>query len=337
MTSSGSELPGEFSQPEGPGRWRETATAPERVVRVTLGSGTLVIRDPGGAPLSHWMLDGMRESGRAAAPVFMAGAESGESLAIDDPGLIAALRATARPARGAPAAEAVPKQTRARVGPILVLGLLAAGLAFGPDLVRDQARRMMSPEKAEETGDRMLLDLMESNGGGLCTGQDGLRTLERIARPLAKPDTRPTRIRVLELGEIPVAMLPGRTVVLARAIIAEAADPGEIAGWIALALERDPVGDLIRVAGPVGDLRYIFTGEIGAPALARATDAALVLPAPDAARMAADRIASIGIDPGSFVNSLRRHGLDVVPPGVEGTAAPALPAADWDALADICD
>ncbi len=338
MTPSAPEPSAQNAPLEGPGRWRETKGAPERAVEVRLGTDTLVIRDPGGSPLSHWVLAGITESGPAAAPVFAASAETGETLTFDDAQLVAALRSAARPVRLSPSVPpAAAARGRSFAAPLALLALLGAGIAFGPDLIRAQAARMMPPEKAEETGDRMLLDLMEARGGGLCSGQDGLRTLERIAEPLVGADARPVRTRVLELGEVPVAMLPGRTVVLDRAMIAEAADPAEIAGWIALALERDAVGDLMRVAGPVQDLRYIFTGDIGAPALARATDAAIVPPAPEEATAAAGRIAGLGIDPGSFVTALRHRGLDILPPSVDAPAPLAIPAADWDALADICD
>ena len=337
MTPSDPEPSDATTPREGPGFWRETAQAPERAVRVRLGTDTLVIRDVTGAPLSHWVLAGITESGPATAPVFSASAETGETLTLDDADLSAALRTAARPVRLAPAAVPPPPRGRSFAAPLLLFSLLGTGIAFGPDFIRAQAERMMPPEKAEEIGDRMLLDLMEAEGGGLCTGQDGLRTLDRIARSVVRPEARPVRMRVLDLGDIPVVMLPGRTIVFDRAVIAEAADPAEVAGWIALALERNAVSELMRVAGPVQDLRFIFTGEIGTPALARAIDAARVAPAPEEALAAATRIADLGIDPGSFVTALRHRGLAVLPPSVDAPAIPAVPAADWDALAEICD
>ncbi len=336
MQHSDSESSDATAPREGLGRWRETQETAERTVAVRLGADTLVISEPGGAPLSHWVLTGITEAGPATAPVFAASAETGETLTLEDPALTAALRAAARPARLVPDAVPTAPRRRSFITPLLLFALIAAAIAFGPDRIRAQAERMMPPEKAEETGDRMLLDLMEAQDGGLCTGQDGLGTLDAIARQIVRPEAPPVRMRVLELGDIPVAMLPGRTIVLDSAVISEAADPGEIAGWIAIALERNAVSELMRVAGTLQDLRFIFTGDIGDAALDRATETALVPPSPDEAVTAATRIAGLGIDPGSFVTALRHRGLDLVPPPVDGPAAPAIPAADWAALAEIC-
>jgi hypothetical protein len=162
------------------------------------------------------------------------------------------------------------RKRRRLVGPVLALAALAAVALAGPELLRRLAVGMVPPEQAEEIGDRVLLALME-DGGGICAEPGGQRVLDRIAARVATP---PPRIRVLALGGSGAAALPGGTLVLDRAAVTAGPDAAAVAQWIAEAgASEDPVTALMRAAGPLSNLRQVFSGDPGQAAITRAAAA----------------------------------------------------------------
>lgn len=126
---------------------------------------------------------------------------------------------------------------------------------MGAPLLRDATLRLIPPEQAAELGDRMPISLFETHGPP-CHGPEGNRALAKMAATLVPAS--PPRVRVRQLGEVPVAVLPGGTVLLDREAVAQAS-PDEIAGWTTRAVGDGAVGALVRDAGLVADVRYILT------------------------------------------------------------------------------
>jgi hypothetical protein len=306
------------------GIWRESRDAPPREVVVRFGRSTLLLTDLAETPLGHWALAGVTVLGRERGATVYAMCPDGETLAIRDPEMIAAIAAVARP-RPEPR-----RRRRIPLAGMAAVALLAASAAFAPGWIRAQAVRMVPPEGRAELGDRMLIALIEARGPP-CADPAGDRALARLGQRL---DPR-LRLRVLDLGA-PVAALPGGTVLLDRAAVAAAAAPEELAGWAALALGRDPLDQLLRSAGAARDLRYVLTGELGEAALARAAAAAPAPPSPAEAGPALARLADAGLDPRPFAAALARAGVAVPLPAVPAAPAPALADQDWVALQGIC-
>jgi hypothetical protein len=252
------------------GLWREGSGAPPREVVVSFGTTTLVLRDLRDAPLGHWALAGVRAIGReGGATIYAMSEDGGETLAIRDREMVAAIAAVSRADRvPAPAA---PPRRRVPLGSLLLLVVLAAAAYWGPGLVRAQAARMLPPERAAEYGDRLLIALISVRGEP-CAEPAGQRALDRIAAEAAP--AAPPEVRVLDLGGAPVVALPGGTLLIDRGTVT-AGDPGEIAAAIRQGLVRDPEAELMRAVGPLAALRYLLTGELGEPAFARAAAALL--------------------------------------------------------------
>jgi hypothetical protein len=280
---------------EAVGLWCEHPDQPAREVVVSFGNATLVLKDLAESPLGHWALAGMtvlRHEGPAT--VYAMTADGGETLTIRDPEMVAAIAAVTRPSVAPQPAKR--RRRRLPVGPLLLLAALAAVAAAAPRLIRAEAARLVPPEQAAEIGDRMLIALIERYGP-LCAGPEGTEALARLAAAIDPAD--PPRLRVLELGDAPAAVLPGRTVLIDRGV---AASPEIAAGWVAQALVRDPVAELLAHAGPAADLRYLLTGRFDEGTLSRAALAAAlpsaVTPPPTPAGLAVsdrDRVALQGI------------------------------------------
>jgi hypothetical protein len=81
----------------------------------------------------------------------------------------------------------------------------------------------------------------------------------------------------MDLGAGTVAALPGRTILIDPDVLATAT-PGEVAGRAASALEGDAVAALVRDAGILADIRYVFGGHLGERAVARAAESAASAP-----------------------------------------------------------
>ena len=254
---------------EAVGLWREAPDQPPREVIVSFGKSTLILRDLADSPLGHWALAGLQVLGeRDGATLYAMTADGAETLAIRDRDMVAAIAEIRAGLRPWPTSG--PRRRRTRfLGPLFLLAALGTALAIAPGVLRQLAVAMMPPEQAQETGDRILLALMEE-GGAICAAPDGQRVLDRIAASSATP---PPRIRVLDLGGRHAAALPGGTVVVDRGAIVDGPDAGAVAGWIAAALGADPVDALMSAAGPISTLRYVFTGDLDAEAIARAAAA----------------------------------------------------------------
>jgi hypothetical protein len=318
------------------GLWRERAGAPPREVVVSFGRATLVLTDLDDRPLGHWALAGVAVVGRdGPATVYAMTPGGGETLTIRDPEMVAAIAAVARPALGAAPRPSQPRR-RLPLGPLLgAAALIAVGFAL-PRGIAAGVARLMPPEQAAEYGDRMLIELI-ARQGPTCAGAAGEQALARLAERLVP--TAPPRLRVMATG-VPVAALPGPTVVLDREALRAAASPEEVAGWLALGLGRDPRAALARDAGMLADLRYLVVGTFDERALARATRGALEQPRPDEAAAALAHLGRVGIDPGDFRARLDAAGVlaetGSAPDAPGRAAAPALDPPDWRSLREIC-
>ena len=287
---------------EAPGVWRETPEAQPREVVVSFGHTTLVLADFDDRLLGHWALAGVVTLGReAGATVYSMTADGTETLAIRDREMIAAIAAVSR-SLDPPAPP--PARRRMPLALLLVLAVLAAAGLVAPRLLLGETARLILPDKAAELGDRMLIAAIERRGPP-CAGVGGARALGVLAAHLVP--VNPPRLRVMDLGDLPAAALPGRTVLIGREALEAAEAPTDLAGWIDGALAGDPVAALAREAGMLEDLRYMLTGDFGEAALDRAV--AAVLAAPPAA----------------------------TPRPSSAASGPLLAPTDWQALTGICD
>ena len=308
------------------GLWREGPGARPREVIVAFGQTTLVLKDLAERPLGHWALAGIAAIGReGGATVYSMTAGGEETLAIRDRDMVAAIAAVARGDRCRPPHRAA---AGARVGGggggrgARRRRLARAGPGARPGRAHDaaRARRRVRRPHADRAGRRPRRPLHRAGGE---------RALARIAARLA-PE-RPPEVRVLDLGAAPAAALPGGALLLGRGTLAAAAAPEALAGWLAVALGREPFPALMRDAGPAATLRYVLTGDFTDEGLARGAEAALAPPTPEEIPPAMARLAAAGIDARPFAAAM---GLTGLPP--PAAAEPLLSDRDWADLRGIC-
>lgn len=322
----------QYDRLEATGIWRESPDAAPREVLVQFGNSTLVLTDFDERHLGHWALAGVQIVNETNdLTTYSMTSEGAETLAISDRDMITAIASVNHIIPDLTEISA-PRRKLPWLGIIVLVSALTATAYFAPGVVRDQAIRMVPKETAIELGDRMLLGLME-NGATLCTDTKGQRALDRIGTRLSTGTPEP-RLRVAELADIPVFSLPGPTIVLSRSSVEQAQSPDELAGWIQLALNRDPVSSLMANIGFTGDIRYIMTGQVRMAALAKVTEALLTQPTPTEASLALTDLTAQQINTTDFANALLRRGLPGAGSGL--TETPVLSPTDWRALKEIC-
>ncbi len=325
---------------EATGHWTETPDTPPREVIVSFRNTSLVLSDLKENVLGHWALAGVQAIDRTGdTTVYSMNSDGTETLRIGDPEMNAAI---AKVSLG----EILPEPTRIQktrrlslVGPLVALLIILIIAAVSPGLAPLLATRMVPPASERELGDRMLLALMESSGP-ICPETPGRRALDSIGTSLAANGEAP-RIRVLDLKQTPVLALPGDTILMGSATLKTARAPEEAAGWIALARATDPVADMMRDAGTLQNLRYVFTGNISPRPLESQIAGDWEPPGTAVIQQALNSLHDAGIDQRPLYDALIRYGWQTDPenpvvmqenPRTERLVTDQ----EWDAVRAIC-
>lgn len=200
-------------------------------------------------------------------------------------------------------------------------------------------------------------------GGRFCAGSGGQQAIDKLVRRLA-PDARGLRVRVVNIGIVNAAALPGGNIVVFRELLTESQSPEEFAGVLAHEIahvrNRDVAEAMIRemgfgfVIGAIGGNAGGYAHQIAALSYSRRTEAradadaiqmlrtAGISPAPTAAFF--DRLAkqeAVRETDGAFAY-LSTHPISKTRAAqfrrsaLAAPEGPLLTRDEWDALADIC-
>ena len=291
------------------------------------------------------------------APVYRREGVEGWSLAIDEP--------------AAPDLAAIlPKPSdygrwvdRIGLWPAVGAGVLVSAVVLGVGYLAPGWLAPFVPHAWEQRfGDALVGDF----GGKFCAAPAGQAALERLTERLAPGDDR-FNVRVVDIGMVNAAALPGGNIVIFRELIDEAESPDEVAGVLAHEIahvrERHVTEALIRHLG-VGLVVASLGGTTGANAdtlvamsysrdaeteadqgAIEALAAANISPRPAAGLFA--RLATAEADLGRFGEAIAYVSSH---PSSDGRRAvfersadskrdyrPALSRAQWRALQTICE
>lgn len=328
------------------GIWRAGPQAQRRDVAVEVAAGAVILRDPrDSSVLAHWASDAVCRINAGHRPALFAPQDDdeGEVLEIGDPllaGRIDAVCATSRARRAHPG-----RLRLITLAAVCLLLAAALGLWFPRALVSHTAS-LVPPAKRAEIGRAALLDVARLTGSP-CAGPEGVRALSQLSRRLFA--TTPTRIVILREGLSAVggaAHLPGRIILLDRALLEDFDTPEIVAGHaLAEALRaeaQDPLPPLLREAGLAATARLLTTGALPPGALEGSGTRVLTTPpaALDAATLA-DRFRAAGVRAGPYAAQQADRALHdaLLAETLARTVQPRLllPDADWVALRGICD
>lgn len=251
----------QFERLEASGLWRERPEAQRRDVLLSLGDATLMISDHAGRVLSHWSLPAIERINPTTEPLalYRPGPDARELLEIDDQIMIDALAKVQRAI-----ARARPRPGRLRG--TVIAGTLAFSVGMAvfwlPGALTRQAIHVV-PQATRAALGEALLTRIRRVAGPRCETPGGSHALDRLAERLL-PDGG--RIVVLSDGVRASAHLPGRIVLINKALVEDYEDPAVVAGFIVAELARaraeDPLASLLRQTGLGTALRLLTTGRI---------------------------------------------------------------------------
>ena len=257
----------EYERLESGGIWRADQDAQRRDVVVSFGNATLVISDGAGRPLTHWSLAAVsRENPGKRPAVFAPDPDANETLEIEDTLMVDAIEKVRKTV-----ARARPRQGKLRgLGTAAILGgLVALGVFWLPDAMRQQALGVVPKSKRVEIG-AVLLNNLQGLTGPVCRGDIGRNALTGFQnRILGRADS--SQIVVMPLGQETALPLPGGIIVLDRALIERIDDPAVAAGFVLAASTsrdvQDPLLPVLERAGFANTMRLLATGDLDAGVL----------------------------------------------------------------------
>ncbi|HMS94967.1 MAG TPA: hypothetical protein PKA03_07070 [Tabrizicola sp.] len=326
------------------GLWRQTPHDQRREVHVRFGEATLILIDPkSGTALSHWSLPAIEPLNRGSfPPVFAPGEESGESLELEDPDMIAALEAVQSAVK---AATARPGRLRGMILAGAALALFVGAALWLPGALVVHTASVVPFAQRAEIGQRVLDDLARVTGAP-CNNQFGLRALAQLSERVFGPVDTPI-LYVMPEGVERALHLPGDVIILPRRLI-EKEDGPEAAAGAALAegvraRNRDPLLPLLDHIGLSATFQLLTTAEIPDTALASYGEAALRAapdPIDDALLIQSFKSAQIPATPYALAADPSGEPLQALAEGdpYKGLSpSPLISDDDWVALQGLCE
>ena len=326
------------------GLWRETPQDQRREVEVRFGEATLILIDPkSGTALSHWSLPAIERLNRGEEPpVFAPGPDSGESLEVDDPDMVAALEAVRAAVK---AAVARPGRLRGLILGGTALAVVAGAVLWVPTALVTHTASVVPAAQRAEIGQRTLDDLARVTGAP-CDNQLGLQALAELSERVFGPLDTPILYVMPEGVEAPLH-LPGDVIILPRRLLEQANGPEAAAG--AALVERlrsrvtDPIIPLLDHAGLRATFQLLTTADLPDDALRGYGEAVLrATPEPlaDATLIAAFEAAQVPATPYALAldpDGTRLGGLAAGDPYKGLAPSPLIPDESWVALQGLCD
>lgn len=236
--------PTEGRGPSAPGFWRDHPGAAPEAVRVRLGAATVIVFGAEGAPLAHWPLGALAAvSGDRALTIAPDDGAGQERLGVDDPALVAALRAALN------AATAAPRRRRARrlsriAALVLVVGAVAAGLWRGAPMAVDALAAGTPPAARAAVG---AAAVAAAAGAARCHPGPAAARLSQALTAAAAYDVR---VALTRRVDAPLARAaPGGWLLLNAPVLAASppdAARARVAAAVAVAQARPPLAAAMR-------------------------------------------------------------------------------------------
>ncbi|WP_375689426.1 hypothetical protein [Pseudooceanicola sp. LIPI14-2-Ac024] len=335
----------QYQRLEARGLWRENAEAQRREVVVSLGDATLILTDLSDRALAHWSLAAVERLNPGETPALYSpdGLED-EVLELpeDETEMVSAIERVRRAVESRR-----PHPGRLRFGMIGAIVVVVAALALFwlPGALSQHALSVVPRVKREAIGEALMARL-QTVTGPVCADRDGRRALDALARRLPGVNGPPD-LFVVRDGVRGAAHLPGGIVLLNRSVVEDTSDPDVVAGYVIAELLRarrsDPLGDVLRAAGPVATVRLLTTGALPEEALDNYARTVLTDPPvelPDEALITGfkdHRVRSSAYAYARDISGESTLTLIEADPYAEAPAEPVLSDANWLRLQAICE
>ena len=334
----------EYQRLEAAGLWRETPQSQRRDVIVSIGEATLILSDTSDRPLTHWSLPALVRANPGEFPaLYHPDGDPGETLelAAEETDMIAALeklRTVIDKRRPHPG------RLRLVLLAAMCLAIVLGGLFWLPSALRGHVVNVVPQVKREAIGAALAEEIARVSGPP-CGENDGQVALDKLANRVATDD-RPLTLRVVRQGVDGALLLPGRQVLLNRALIEDYEEPDVAAGYALAELlhadSHDPLADMLDTAGLGASFRLLTTGEVPEDALRAYAEHLVTRPRPQPETEALlDLFEEAQVRSSPYAYALDITGESVLTlieadPFANAAPPPLLSDGDWLRLQSIC-
>jgi hypothetical protein len=331
----------EYARLEAEALWHPDANAQRRDVIVSIGEASLTIFDLRETPLTHWSLPAVERLNPGRSPALYApGLETEERLELGDETMIEAIERVRQSV-----ARRRPRQGRLRLAILLSATAAVAALAafWLPDAVIRHTAGVVPPVVRAEIGRQLLEEIKRVSGPG-CDANGGEAALATLSDRLFGPGG--ARLIVLPGGLSTTEHLPGRRILLNRALVEDHESPEPAAGYILAEAERaraaDPLLRFLEDAGPFAAFKLLVSGQMPPESFRSHAEAlATSPPAPVEADALLARFEAAELSARPYALAVDVSGETVLPlieadPYPQGSPRPVLSDGDWLRLQSIC-
>jgi hypothetical protein len=252
----------QYQRLECAGLWQDMGDAQRRDVIVSIGQTSLVLRDPRNEQVvAHWSLPAVTRHGGGLPALYQPGADTGETLELSDPDMIAALETVKKEI-----AAARPQPGRLRGAILLFLGILVGGGVVGwlPDALRNHTASVVPPSVRAEIGQMAFDDVVRLTGAP-CTEPQAQAALAGLSGRLAGSVSSPILL-VLREGLTGPGQLPGDIILLPPALITAEDGPQALAAAVSAEIAQagtaDPLLPILSFAGLRATFSLLTTGAL---------------------------------------------------------------------------
>mgnify|MGYP000132619967 CR=1 FL=1 len=331
----------DFERLECLGVWRASDDAQRLDVIVSLGDASLTISDQNETAIAHWSLPAVERINPGKRPaLYRPGDDATEMLEISDETLIRAIK---RVQAAIEKRRPHPGRLRSTVISAIVLILIGLAVFWLPGAMVDYTASVVPESKRKSIGEDLLTNIRRV-AGKPCDEELGVQALGQLHDHLLGNDGG--RLVILAAGVQTSNHLPGKIVLLNRAIVEDFEGPEVVAGFVLAedqsAKQQDPLLTLLRSAGLAASFKLLTTGNIPDEALASYSESLLTTnspPVPEQDLLARFREASVPSSPYAYaidVSGEETIGLIEADPVPPAQSHQLLKDAEWVSLQGIC-
>lgn len=332
----------DFDRLESTGIWQASPDAQRRDVIISVGEATLTLANQQNSALTHWSLPAIRRVNPDEMPaLFSPGSASQERLELTDETMIEAISKVQVAIE-----KRKPHPGRLRFALTGGASALVLGLAIFwlPGAMLKYTASVVPAQKRAAIG-QSLLDNIQRIAGKPCDNPLGVQSLNQLHRRLFGSDDG--KIVVVSSGVNKTIMLPGKILVINRALLEDHEEPDVVAGYLLAENLRsrnsDPFANLLRRSGLKASFGLLTTGKISEETLMEYAEVLLVQktePVADLALLKSFELANIQSTPYAYALDISGETsikLIEADPVSSNSAKEILDDGSWVSLQGICD
>ena len=248
----------QYQRLEATGIWRKSAEAQRLDVIISIGDSSLVITDINEKPLAHWSLAALAViQSKDGNKLYHPGGDPGETLELGSnenemAQAIEKLMKTVDRRR--------PKPGRLRIFSLASILIVIFGLSvfWLPAALRDYTQKIIPEVREQEMGKAVFKEFI-SFVGAPCSRELGIIALDKFSSNLGLLEYR---FYIVPSETIDAIHLPGKIIVISKALVEDFDDPDVVAGYVLAQIQREAksnaLDELMKQMSNIEIIQFLF-------------------------------------------------------------------------------